>query len=338
MRIHSLIALGVAATLSAGVGADAPLSSEKATRQPLPPDQPATNATPKAPKPLLIKIPVSLGPQAMENTPVVFNGRPLLVLNYRDDTKNKTDAYKRSMYLYIRDLATGSEVARFGEGHSFANAFVNGSELNVFASEGTDRDWFQSLYRFSSTDMKTWKRELAIPQAPGEHLFNASVTRDEQGFLMAYESDKPVQFCFKFARSQDLATWIKIDGLTFTGVGGEYSACPVLRYVAPYYYVIYLHAAIPGHKGWVSFLARSRDLATWELSPFNPILEAGPGEGVNNSDVDLFEHEGNTYLFYATGDQQTWGTVRVAMFQGPMREFYESHFPTDAPMVKVRAR
>ena len=291
-----------------------------------------------ATRPKLTKLPFAIGPNAMENTPVVFNGRPLLILNHRDDTRNKTDGYTRSMYLYALDLATGREVARFGEGYSFANAFVAGPELSVFASEGTNRDWFQSLYRFSTTDLKTWKRELAIPQAPGEHLFNASVCRDARCYLMAYESDQPVQFCFKFARSTDLARWQKLDGLAFTGVGGEYSACPVLRYVAPYYYVIYLHAAVPGHKGWVSFLARSKDLAGWELSPFNPVLEAGPGEGVNNSDVDLFEFEGNTYLFYATGDQQSWGSVRVAMFAGPMREFFEGHFPADLPLVKVSAR
>jgi hypothetical protein len=296
------------------------------------------SATPAPASPKLIKLPVAMGPNAMENTPVVYGGRPLLVLNHRDDTKNKTDGYKASMYLYVQDLATGRELARFGEGHSFANAFVNGDELNVFASEGTNHDWFQSLYRFSTTDLKTWRRELAIPQAGGEHLFNASVCRDDQGYLMAYESDKPVAFCFKFARSPDLAQWRKLDGLVFTGTGGEYSACPVLRYVAPYYYVIYLHAAVPGHSGWISYLARSRDLETWELSPRNPILEAGPGEGVNNSDVDLFEHEGNTYLFYATGDQQTWGTVRVALFPGPMAAFYHSYFPEGGPVLRVSAR
>jgi hypothetical protein len=300
----------------------------------LPPRMQATTA---CPRPRLIKLPLTIGPNAMENTPVIFGGRPLLVLNRRDDAKNKTDDYTRSMYLYALDLTTGQEVARFGEGHSFANAFVHGDELNVFASEGTNRDWFQSLYRFRSKDLKSWKRELAIPQAPGEHLFNASVCRDDHGFLMAYESDRPVQFCFKFARSSDLARWTKLDGLVFTGVGGEYSACPVLRYVAPFYYVIYLHSAVPGHKGWVSFLARSKDLRDWELSPFNPILEASAGEGVNNSDVDLFEYEGNTYLFYATGDQQSWGTVRVAMFGGPMRDFYEAYFPAELPKVKVSA-
>ncbi len=299
---------------------------------------PRFHATPAPLRPRLIKLPFAVGPNAMENTPVVFDGRPLLILNRRDDTRNHTDDYVRSMYLYALDLTTGREVARFGEGHSFANAFVNGPELDVFASEGTNRDWFQSIHRFSTTDLKTWKRELAIPQAGGEHLFNASVCRDDQGYLMAYESDKPVQFCFKFARSTDLAHWHKVDGLTFTGVGGEYSACPVLRYAAPFYYVIYLHAAVPGHKGWVSFLARSRDLAAWELSPFNPILEAGPGEGANNSDVDLFEFEGQTYLFYATGDQQSWGSVRVAMFAGSLREFFEGHFPGGLPTVRISAR
>lgn len=286
----------------------------------------------------LIKLPVTFG-GAMENTPFVFGDRPLLALNYRDDSKYNADGYKASMYLFIRDLRSGQEIARFGEGHSFVNAFVNGPELNVFASEGTNRDWFQSIYRFTSTDLKTWKREPAIGQEGGEHLFNCSLCRDEQGFLMAYESNLPVKFCFKFARSGDLAKWDKIPGLVFAGSGGkEYSACPVIRYFAPYYYVIYLHAAIPGHTGWVSFLARSRDLVAWELSPMNPILEAGPGEGINNSDVDLFEWEGNTYVYYATGDQATWGSVRVAMYVGPMQQFFESCFPAGIAGVGITAK
>lgn len=290
-----------------------------------------------ASRPVLTKLPLAL-PKAMENTPVVFDGRPLHVLNRRDDTKNGTDEYTQSMYLYIVDMATGEELCRFGEGHSFANAFVESSQLHVFASEGTNRDWFGSLYHFSTSDLKTWSRQPAIAREGDEHLFNASVCRDEKGYLMAYESNKPVQFCFKFARSKDLSQWEKLPGLVFTGVNREYSACPVIRYFRPYYYVIYLHTPIPGHRGYVSFLARSEDLVCWELSPFNPILEAGPGEGINNSDVDLFEWEGRTYLTYATGDQATWGAVRVALYDGPMQEFFAGHFPAGLPMVKVDAR
>ena len=57
------------------------------------------------------------------------------------------------------------------------------------------------------------------------------------------------------------------------------------------------------------------------------MLQAARGEGINNSDVDLFEWEENTYLFYATGDQSSWGSLRVAMYLGSMRQFFESCFP-----------
>jgi hypothetical protein len=93
-----------------------------------------------------------------------------------------------------------------------------------------------------------------------------------------------------------------------------------------------------GHKGYLSFLARSKDLIDWELSAFNPILEAGEGEGINNSDVDILEYKGKTYLYYATGDQETWGTVRVALYDGPEKVFFENHFPENNTFVKTSAK
>ncbi len=208
----------------------------------------------------------------------------------------------------------------------------------MFAADYTENDWFHDIYHFRSADLKRWSRELAVPREGGEHLLNSSVCQDEQGFLMAYESNQPVAFCFKFARSHNLAAWQKVPGLVFTGEKNEYSACPVIRYVKPFYYVIYLHAAIPGHNGWVSFLARSKDLATWQLSPRNPILEAGADEGSNNSDVDLIEVGGKTYVYYATGDQQTWGDLKFAVYPGSMREFFESYFPARERTVELSAK
>lgn len=318
---------------SAPAGIPAPARTSAPAGTPPPAGAPAPGARP----PELFKLPLSLGP-GMEQTPVVYGGRPLLVGNFRDDTKDKTDDYTKNMYLLVRDLRTGAEVARFGEGHSFASAFARGPELHVFASEGSNHDWFQSIWHFTSADLKTWKRELAIAKEGGEHLFNASVCEDDQGYVMAYESNVPVQFCFKFARSKDLSRWEKLPGLVFTGVNREYSACPALRYIRPWYHAIYLHEAPSGQTGWVSFAARSRDLAEWELSPRNPILVAGPGEGINNSDVDLFEYEGRTYLFYATGDQATWSTVNVALYPGTMAEFFESLYPEGVPRVRASVR
>jgi len=292
-------------------------------------------------KPVLTKLPFAfsdIGRTPMENTPVLLNSRLLLVSNNRP---GGADAKGKDAYLYIDDLQTGKEVARFGQGHSFVSAYAEGNELNVFALEFTDfgiKMNSTGIDRLTSTDLKTWKTEKVILPDGNEHLFNSSVCKDDTSYLMAYESDKPVQFCFKFARSNDLSKWEKVPHLAFTGEKHEYSACPVIRYFKPYYYVIYLHDKVAGHKGYISYLTRSKNLKDWELSPFNPILEAGEGEGINNSDVDLIEYQGKTYLYYATGDQETWGTVRVAMFDGREKAFFENHFPKGKSLKKASAK
>jgi hypothetical protein len=283
----------------------------------------------------LTKLPEKLGTNVMESTPLVYQGREMLFHSRRVDTP-KSDLSQ--MYLFLVDQKSGKELTRFGARHSLGSAFVDGDAIHVFAAEHSDNDWFHDIHHFRSTDLKNWTREPAIRREVGEHLLNSSVCRDEQGYLMAYESDQPVGFCFKFARSKDLSNWEKVPGLVFTGEKNEYSACPVIRFLKPYYYVIYLHKAIPGHNGWVSFLARSKDLATWELSPKNPILEAGEGEGSNNSDVDLIEIGGKTFVYYCTGDQQTWGDLKRGVYPGPMQEFFESYFPAGEKRVEVSAK
>jgi hypothetical protein len=68
------------------------------------------------------------------------------------------------------------------------------------------------------------------------------------------------------------------------------------------------------------------------------VLEAEAGEGSNNSDVDLFEWEGNTYVVFATGDQATWGSVRMAMHPAPVKEFLTAWFPENSEMTTVSAK
>jgi hypothetical protein len=302
--------------------------------------QTETNAAKKE----LTKLPDKQAAVGMESTPFIFQGRQWMLGCYRPSTD--CGFAPETNYLAIYDLKDGKELTRFGDRHSLACAIVEGDTVHVFAPDSkgakdnaiTNENWFQDIQHFTTTDLKTWKRELAIPRVGGEHLLNSSICRDDQGFIMAYETDKPVAFCFKFARSKDLYHWNKVPDLVFTGEKKEYSACPVIRYFKPYYYVIYLHAAVPGHNGWVSFLARSKDLAAWQLSPKNPILEAGEGEGKNNSDVDLIELDGKTYVYYATGDQQTWSNLKKAVYPGSMQEFFESYFPEGEKVTEVSAR
>ncbi len=294
--------------------------------------------------PKLQKLPFSFI-RGMENTPVIFNDRPLLVDNRRggiDDTSGE-------IWLFVVDLVTGQETKPFGKSFSFVSAFVNGPELNIFATEVTDKDWTHDIHRFTTTDLKTWKQELVIPRKPGAHLFNSSVCRDPQGYLMAYESNLPIQWSFRFARSEDLSHWQDVEGVEFADLAEQsFCACPCLRYCEPYYYVIYgaqrnsgvgryYQYALPTTL-YVALLARSKDLITWELSPTQyPMLDPISGEGINNTDVDLFEYEGKTYVFYATGDQATWGGIRVATFDGPMKEMLEAYFPQGFPMIQFDA-
>ena len=85
-------------------------------------------------------------------------------------------------------------------------------------------------------------------------------------------------------------------------------------------------------------LARSKDLAHWQLSSRNPVMEPCAGEGINNSDVDLIELCGRTYVNYFTGNQDDWGDLKWAIYDGPLREFFESRFPPAPPPIEFCAR
>jgi len=294
--------------------------------------------------PVLVKLPFSF-PTGMENTPVVFHDRPVLVANWR--STNKDD--QEQVYLFIQDLITGEELARFGKGFSFVSGFVNGEEMNVFGTENTNTEWTKDIYRFWSTDLKSWRQAKVVTRQGDEHLFNTSVCRDNEGFVMAYESNLPVQWSFRFARSKDLATWEPVEGIQFSDLA-EQTACanPTIRYFAPYYYVVYggwrwkgpgaRYEYLLPETRYTTLVARSKDLAHWEISPTRgPMLDPVPGEGINNTDADLFEYEGRTYIYYATGDQATWGTIRVAMYDGPMQQMLEAYFPEGAQMVTFDA-
>lgn len=265
----------------------------------------------------------------MEATPVHWKGRPILFCSERPFTSSYSS---ESLRLKLMDMQTGEFSDYFGIRHSLGCAFIekdaNGEDavFHVFAAEQPrDDSWFTVINHFSSRDLREWTMENVL-QPENENLLNSSVCRDADGYIMAYESNEPVKFCCKFARSSDLKKWEKIPDAFYAGPDGKtYSACPVLRWYAPYYYVIHLRDDHQG--GYESALIRSKDLIHWEQSPNNPILAASEGEGSNNSDVDLYEDDGKTWLIYATGDQLTWNDIRRASFEGTEKEFFEFQFP-----------
>ena len=263
-----------------------------------------------------------------EATPVVWGGKPILIGSIHLSFDSLDPSVSK---LCVVDYSNGQTISEFGVGLTLSCAYVepreDGEVLHVFAARHPEgKNWYEpvEIVHLKTRDLETWTETPAI-QADNEHLLNSSVCRDGDGYLMAYETDRPVQFCFKFARSNDLERWEKVPDVYYAGRdGATYAACPVIRRCGEYYCVIYLRA--DGKGGYESAAIRSKDLRDWEESPLNPILAASEGEGINNSDVDLFEYDGKTQLVYLTGDQQGSWDMRRAVFDGSEREFWETIF------------
>lgn len=258
-----------------------------------------------------------------EVTPIVWDGRLCLVESVRPGRGGQLKDY----YVRLTDADTGDAQARFAEGHGLACACVHEGALYVFASRYEPDGPWSDVTLFRSSDLKSWDKQVVIRQEPGEHLFNSSVCRGPDGFVMAYETNDPAYppFSIKFARSDDLLSWTKVPDVVFGT--DRYAACPCLRYVGGYYYMLYLEHRTP-RWFFETYIARSGDLKTWEVSPANPVLTpTGLDEGINASDPDVVELDGRTHLYYAVGDQRTWANVKRAVFEGTMGELFAAYFP-----------
>ena len=144
---------------------------------------------------------------------------------------------------------------------------------------------------------------------------------------MAYETDDPryTPFTIKFARSDNLRDWKKLPDAIFGK--GHYTACPCIRYIDGWYYLMYTEHRTP-RWFFETWLARSKNLKDWEMSPSNPLISPGPGEDIDTSDPDMVEYRGRTWLYYSIGDQRTWMKLKRAVYPGSLVDFFESRFET----------
>ena len=151
-----------------------------------------------------------------------------------------------------------------------------------------------------------------------------------------------------FASSSDLERWTLLPFDT-AYTPARYCACPALRYSEGYYYMICLES-LPLLR-WAPYIYRTRDFETWEIGLHNPVLmpsgedrRVKPGVrippelaetnahhvDVNNSDVDLCEYQGKTYVVYCAGHQALAqgmsGLTCEAVYDGPMAEFLRAYF------------
>jgi hypothetical protein len=131
-------------------------------------------------------------------------------------------------------------------------------------------------------------------------------------------------FTVKFAVSSNLVDWVKLPNAVFGS--DRYAACPCIRHDGCWYYLLYLEHRTP-RWFFETWIARSRDLKSSEVSQANPVLAPGLADGINASDPDLVEYEGRTFVYYSVGDQQTWSKLRRAVYTGQMSQFFRNCFP-----------
>jgi hypothetical protein len=278
----------------------------------------------------------------VETTPVVFKDRLYRFEYVRDNyPANKTGA----SYFRFIDVTSGTATPAFARGKHLGCAFAEGDTVYAF---GVDRWGGSKVTAFRSKDMREWKDGLAL-HLPGWGLYNTSVCKAGGRYVMAVEVGEPkevvgVPFTIFFAESRDLLTW-KLLPQDRVYAKEKYTACPALRYLDGYFYMIYLEAR-PGPT-YESHIVRSRDLRRWESSTLNPVLAFSDDDkavsnprltaeqrkviararDINNSDVDLCEYRGKTVIYYSWGNQQGTEFLAEAVYDGTLASFLRSFFP-----------
>jgi hypothetical protein len=278
----------------------------------------------------------------VETTPVVFHDRLHRFEYVRPGYQaNKTG----ESYFHFIDVETGKATPAFAQTFDLGCAFADGESMWVFGVDNWDGE---HIFVFRSNDLEHWQQRPAL-KLPGWGLFNTSVCKAGNQYVMAIEVGKPpevvgVPFTMRFAESKNLLNWNLLPKVCVY-TKERYSACPALRFLDGWFYMTYLEAR-PG-PNYETYVVRSRDLIRWESSPLNPVLKASPEDklianpkltadqrakiaravDLNNSDVDLCEFRGNTIITYGSGNQQGTEFLSEAVYEGSLASFFNGFFP-----------
>ncbi len=278
----------------------------------------------------------------VEATPVVFKDRLYRFEYVRKDYKPNTSG---DSYFRFIEVESGAATPAFAHGYDLGCAYAEGGSMWAF---GVDQWDGTKVVAFRSTDLKGWEEHPAL-ELPGWGLFNTSVCKAGDRYIMAIEVGKPpevvgVPFTARFAESRDLKSWKLLpEDRVFTRE--RYSACPSIRFLDGLFYMTYLETK-PGPR-YETHLVRSKDLIHWESSPLNPVLVASEQDkrianprlteeqrkrvagavDRNNSDVDFCEFRGRTVIYYSWGNQQGAEFLAEASYDGSLGSFLRGFFP-----------
>jgi hypothetical protein len=273
----------------------------------------------------------------VETTPFVFKNRLYRVEWVRENhVPNPLGDHFR-----VLDMKTGESSPPFAKGWLFASAYTERGAVYAYGTKPGPE-----VRVFRSTDMRTWTESTAL-YLPGWRIYNTSVCKGPDGYVMAFEIGEPpeetgVGFTMRFARSHNLLDWVLTPSECVFSKD-RYTACPALRWVDGWYYMIYLEDK---HGTYEPHIVRSRDLARWEDSPRNPIMTMSAEDkriatprltaeeraliagatDINNSDVDLCEYRGKVVIMYSWGNQIGTEFLAQAEYGSTLSSFLQGFF------------
>ncbi|MEQ6118421.1 hypothetical protein [Reichenbachiella sp. MALMAid0571] len=278
----------------------------------------------------------------VETTPVVFKNK---VYRYEYVRKGYWGNNTGDSYFRFVDTETGKPTPSFAKGFHLGSAFVHNEIVYV---TGVDIWDGEQIHFFASKDLVDWDHWLAL-ELPGFGIFNTSMTRDEEGFVLMFEIGKPDErsgerFTANFAKSKDLKKW-EVLSPDHNYAKDRYTAPHCLRYLDGYYYNFYLEA----HDGYEMRVVRSKDLIQWEASPLNPVLKASDEDkrianpnlseklleevsnaiNINNSDIDFCEFNGKLVINYSWGNQRGEEFLAEGYYEGTLQQFLLGWFPEE---------
>lgn len=289
-------------------------------------------------RPLITKL-GTIDVDLVETTPIVFKDK---VYRFEYVREGYWDNKTGDSYFRFVDHESRKPTKSFAKGFHLGSAFVNDGTIYITAVDIWNGE---RIFIFASQDLENWESWLAL-ELPGYGLFNTSLTKADNKFVLMYEIGKPKEkagerFTANFATSTDLKEW-KILPSEYNYAKDRYTAPHCLRYLDGYYYDFYLEA----HNGYEMRVVRSKDLMYWEPSSLNPVLRysendkqiANPtlseelrskiinAENINNSDIDFCEFKERLIINYSWGNQHGEEFLAEAVYEGTLKQFLKGWF------------
>lgn len=282
-----------------------------------------------------------------EMTPFVYKGR-LMRMELSDPWHyTRQNGGKCSdTVAYIRDVGTNEILSSTGEGCYFHAAYVEDDVVYITGVVMNRRD---TIRMFRSEDLIHWE-SWDLFSNPGWVYFNTGLTKGPDGYVLLMECNGPadivgVPFTHFFATSPDLKQWTLMD-YDKSSSKEYYTGGPWFRYSNGYYYMI-VCIQLPCAR-YTNYIYRTSDFEAWEVGFYNPLLmpdeddrliaasltetdsafleEVRTGFISSNSDIDMCDWNGKTYINYLAGNQLGFYYMCEAEYDGTVDEFLAANF------------